>query len=64
MYHFGRMIITDVLIVHKKSFQTVGEALDWNKRTGVCLNLDLMTRAKIDLWEGEVIWVPLRSEEG
>ncbi|MHA2063261.1 MAG: hypothetical protein ACXABY_02650 [Candidatus Thorarchaeota archaeon] len=58
------MIITDVLVVHKKGFKSPKEAHDWNKRTGVCLNLDLMTLQEIEKWDGEVIWVPLRSKNG
>lgn len=64
MYHFGRVIITNVLVVHRKRFDTKEEALDWNKRTGVCINLDLLTKEEITNWNGDVIWVPVRSEDG
>lgn len=61
-YHFTRSIITDVLIVHRHRFSSKEEARDWNKRTGICVNFDLMLFEEIQTWTGQVIWVPIKEE--
>jgi len=61
MYHFVRLVITNVLIVHKRKFQTVEEAQEWNERTGICMNFILTPREDIDAWSGATVWVPLEK---
>lgn len=57
-YFFARLIITDILVIHRKKFSSKKEALAWNTRTGICMNFDLVSQKEIDGWKGEVIWVP------
>ncbi len=57
-YFFARLIITDILVVHRKNFSSKKEALAWNTRTGICTNFDLVSQEQINDWEGEVIRVP------
>ena len=57
-YFFARLIITDILVIHRKNFSSKEEALDWNTRTNICMNFDLVSQEEIDDWEGEIIWVP------
>ncbi len=57
-YFFARLIITDILVIHRKKFRSKKEALAWNTRTGICTNFDLVSQKQVDDWEGEIIWVP------
>jgi len=62
-YHFARSIITDVLVVHRRNFQTEEEAETWNKQTGICQNFDLLSLDEVQTWTDRVIWVPLQEEK-
>jgi len=55
---FARLIITDILVIHKRKFSSEKEALAWNERTGICMNFDLISQEQVDDWKGEIIWVP------
>lgn len=57
-YFFARLIITDILVIHRKKFSSKKEALAWNTRTSICMNFDLVSQKQIDDWKGEIIWVP------
>lgn len=57
-YFFARLIITDILVVHRKKFLSKKEALAWNVRTGICMNFDLVSQEEINDWKDEIIWVP------
>ncbi len=61
-YHFTRSIITGVLIAYRREFLSEEEAYEWNERTGVCANFELMTLEEIQTWTGRVIWVPIKEE--
>ncbi len=61
-YFFTRSIITGVLIAHRRGFLSEEEAHEWNKRTGVCANFELMRMEEIQTWTDRVIWVPIKEE--
>ncbi len=57
-YYFTQTIITNILIVFKKSFKSKKEAEEWDETTKICPNFTLLSVKEIEAWEGEVIHVP------